>query len=81
MKTENLIYIQMPVEIREFVIQAQVEKKNASGSSNAALVDAEELEELVQDQVQSALADMKEELMLEMKIWVKEYMKKKDRKF
>lgn len=80
MKTENLIYIQMPVEIREFVIQAQVEK-NASGSSNAALVDAEELEELVQDQVQSALADMKEELMLEMKIWVKEYMKKKDRKF
>lgn len=73
----------MALEIRELVIQAQVaeEKKEHTEDENLPKVNSEQVEELITDEVQSSVDNLRDEMMREMKVWVKNYLNKQQRKY
>ena len=75
----------MPVEIRELVVQAQLDENEVSDPNdmdyNKGAISSEEVEGLVEEQFNIAFSEMKNVVIREMKIWIKEYLENQQRRF
>lgn len=73
----------MALEIRELVIQAQMAEGTEASSKdeNLSTLDSEQMESILESKIHSSLSEMRDEIARDMKIWIKEYMRKQQRKY
>ena len=79
----------MPVEIREMVIQAQIqEQSNNAGASKESIanesIDAdltEKINDMVSEELLNLFPQFKSTIMDEMKIWFKDYIERDQKRY